>query len=163
MAKQNRKEFVISFLRILLLVLVVLAMGYGLLLTFIGRGTQKELDAVKDQYASVTVMISELRHSAGLSGSMIVVLKPVDEEEGLPEQLGNTIATTSNKRVRIGDRLTMYYDPEDMQARVVDFQTAKPMQTAGLLLTGFAFLLLLLMLVIRLIRRKKQPRPTAIR
>ena len=143
MTKSRHGNILLSCIRILMLILLSLALGYGLLLTVIGTGTERELDSAKSKYAAITVQITELRQSPNLSHSLIVVLKPEDNGAKLPEQLGQTIATTSNQKLTIGNRLTMYYDPNDPQARVIDFQTAKPMQTAGLLLTGSALLLLL--------------------
>ena len=163
LTKSRLGNYLLNCIRILMLILLSLALGYGLLLTVLGTGAERELDSAKSKYAAITVQITELRQSPNLSHSMIVVLKPEDNGAKLPEQLGQTIATTSNQKLAVGDRLTMYYDPNDPQARVIDFQTAKPMQHAGLLLTGSALLLLLLLLAVRLIRRKRQPQPTVIK
>lgn len=148
-----------GIVRTLFSIALILALGYGLLLILIGTGTQLEIDHAKEKYASVTVQIMELRNSAGLSRSLIVVLQPDQSQPEIPEQLGKTVATTSNQKLTVGDRLTMYYDPADLQERIIDFQTAKPQQHTGMILTALA---LLLLLIKKLITRKQHSHPTAI-
>lgn len=162
MKKNKFPGLLMQILRILLPVVMVLLLGYGILLTVIGSGTKRELNDAAANYPSVTVRIAELRRSENLSRSLIVVLKPENEQDDLPEQLGQTIATTTNQKLSVGDRLTMYYDPAHPQTRIIDFGTAGPLLRAGGLLTGSALLILLIWLAGSLIRRKKHGAPTAI-
>ena len=148
-------------LRILTAVILILTVSYGLLLIVLGTSAKRELDQAKETYLPVTVQITELRQSSNLSRSLIVVLKPENEHSHLPEQLGRTIATTSNQKLAPGDRLTMYYDPENPQKRVIDFCTAEPTQRAGWYLTAAGLLILLLLLLWQLLQRRKHRQPAA--
>lgn len=162
MTKTKCSIILIGCLRTLLLVILILALGYGILLIIIGNGTQMEINSVKEQYDSVSVQVTELRHSEGLFQSLIVVVKPEDGQNGVPAQLGDTVATTSNQTLSVGDSLTMYYDPNNLQTRVIDFQTAGAQQRTGLFLTGSAFFLLLFFIIWKLISKNRHSHPTAI-
>ncbi len=159
MKHEAKSNLIATIIKAIFSIVLILALGYGVLLILIGTYTQHEIDIAKENYASAAVQITELRDSQGLSHSLIVVLQPVDGQSELPEQLGNTLATTSNQKLTIGDRLTMYYDPENLQERVIDFRTAKPQQHTGFLLTGLALLLLLIRIIIS---RNRHSHPTAI-
>lgn len=162
MANAKPNKIILGCIRALLFVILILALGYGLLLIVIGTGTLLELDDAKEKYTSVTVQIKELRHSEGLSRSLIVVLQPDNIQPELPEQIGQTVATTSNQALSVGDRLTMYYDPADLQTRIIDFQTAEPQQRTGFILTGIAVFILLLLLLRKRIAGKRHSQPTVI-
>ena len=162
MARSKLNKVLIICTRILLILILVLTLGYGILLTLIGINTRQEINEAKASYTPITVQITLLRTGSRLSHSVIVELKPEQIYPDIPEPLGRTIATTTNAKLAVGDKLTMYYNPQNPQERVIDFQTAEPLIRAGLLLTGFALLLLLLILLVLLIRRKKHPQPTAI-
>lgn len=162
MAKSKRTGILIRCIKIVFLVCLILALGYGLLLTIIGTSTKREIENARTKDTAITVQITELRHSSNLSRSIIVVLKPETVSPDTPELLGRTIATTSNEKLSVGDQLTMYYDPQNPQDRVIDFQTAEPTQKAGLILTGAVFAVLLILMSVWLIRRKHHRQPTAI-
>ena len=162
MNKLKKNRFLIRILRIVFPVVLILLLGYGILLTVIGSDARREISEAEKKYPSVTVRITELRRAGNLSRSMIIVLETENEPADLPDQLGQTIATTTEQKLAVGDRLTMYYDPEQPQTRVIDFGTAEPQLFAGRIMTGGALLLLVLFLTANIIRRKKHRHPTAV-
>jgi|GEM_PF-2972745 len=83
-----------------------------------------------------------------------------DPHRPAQSRLGTTAASTINRGLAEGETLTMYYDPDDTDTRVVDFKTAKPLLSFGGTLCGGATAIGLVLLLFRLMRRSK-PKPAA--
>ena len=142
------------------MLLLVLVFLFGLLLLILGAYEQHTLNQAKENYTAVSVQIKELRPSAGSGQVFIAVLEPVEEEPHRPGQnrLGNTAASTMNRALSEGEILTMYYDPDHTDTRVVDFKTAMPLLRFGGILCGGTTAIGLVLLLFRLIQRRK-PKP----
>lgn len=157
----NLKQTLKKTASIALLAIVCLLFGYGLLLTILGSIQQHELSDAKIHLQAIEVEITELEHAAGNRTTLIVAMQPVGNRPANPRSLGKTIATTTNRKLAVGDRLTMYYKPDNPQDRIIDFGTAAPMQHLGIILTASAVLGIVTVLLIHRIRRSRI-KPTAV-
>lgn len=154
--------------RTAVILLIAAACLLGMLMFSLGAVERHRLRQAAAQYQAVTVRITDMRAPDESKHLLAVVLEPVSEHEpsdpGKPrpkERLGKTAATTGNRSLSVGDELTMYYDPQNTDTRIVDFKTAEPMLFFGGIL-GFGMLgVLIVLLLLRLMRRKRQQKPAA--
>lgn len=142
---------------ILCLVLLLCAFCYGILLLGLGIWEQRTLQTAQEQYTAVPVTITELS-SMGNDPWYAVTLEPVDAKA--KDRLGITCTTVFHPQQRTGDILTMYYDPNEPQTRIVDFQTARSLLIRGAICGGVSLLIGVFWLMER--RRQTKRRPPAV-
>lgn len=140
--------------RILFVILLLSAFCYGALLLGLGLWEHGTIQNARADYTAVPVRITELS-SVEEDAWYAVTLEPVDAKA--KERLGITYTTVFRLRQGIGDILTMYYDPQATQTRIVDFETTASLLWQGGLCCGISLLLFLLWLFLRSIRQKRRP------
>ena len=140
-----------TVLRVFLYILMLLFLVYGILTASLGFAEQHRIREAAQSGHAITVEISEIQQ---LDGQIIVVMEPAD---GSDPHIGRTISTTTNRHLREGDQLTMYYGDKDPTNRVVDFRTARPMIRTGSILTAGSLVCCAVTGIVhlRLHRRKK--------
>ena len=155
------------------IVLLAAACLLGLTALLLGAAEQRKLRLAAEKYQAVTVRITETRFSDRSKHLLAVVLEPLGEtpvqdsthntpphgEPHRESRLGKTVATTGNRSLAVGDTLTMYYDPQNTDTRIVDFGMQNRLIPFGAALGSGAGAVLLLLLVIRLIRKKRASQP----
>ncbi|MBR6419238.1 MAG: hypothetical protein IKS42_02785 [Oscillospiraceae bacterium] len=146
------------------IVLLAAACLLGLIAFILGAAEQRKLRLAAEKYQAVTVRITETRFSDRSKHLLAVVLEPLGEtpvQDGAHREarLGKTVATTGNRSLAVGDTLTMYYDPQNTDTRIVDFGVQHRLIPFGAALGAGTGALLLLLLVIRLIRKKRASQP----
>lgn len=155
------KEILIKTLHIIFIAAGCLLFGYGLLLMIFGSAQKHEIAEAKSHSQPIEVEVTELEHSVGMKHTVIVVLQPTEEHSRLPMDLGKTIATTTNENIAVGDRLTMYYNWQKPQDRIIDFGTAAPMQRLGGILIAVSIFALICVIAVHKICRPRS-KPTAV-
>jgi len=164
--KSGKGHAVLHVLRILGMLLVIAACLLGCLSFALGLSEHQKIQKAAAQYAAAEVRVTETRFSDQSENLLVVVLEPNEEIDlsdapHRPRRLGKTVATTGNRSLAVGDVLTMYYDPENTDTRIVDFQTAAPMMRFGALLGGGMLCILLVLLCAHFIRKRRHKQPAA--
>lgn len=140
--------------RILALILLLCVFCYGALMLGLGLWEYRTMQNAKADYTAVPVRITELS-SMEKDAWYAVTLEPVDAKA--KDRLGITYTTVFRLKQRTGDILTMYYDPQSPQTRVVDFASGAALRLQGGCCCGISLAVLLLWLFLRRICKKRRP------
>lgn len=147
-----------KLLGILLLILSILYGGWMLILN--GMLTS-DLNAAKKNYTAVPVRIVEIRPQEHNPLWNIVTLEKADLDDKSVAQeilLGKTRANAVKFNLSVGKKLTMYYDPQFPDIRIVDFENTGILLLLGILMTCLPLLLILVLLLCKFLRKpRKQP------
>ncbi len=127
--QQKKSGLLLMGLRIFLYVLLLLILVYGILTMTLGFAEQHRIRKAAANGLQTDVVISEIQE---LDGQIIVVMQP---DHNADKRIGRTISPTTNRKLKVGDHLTMYYGDNNVSERVVDFKTARPMIRTGSILT----------------------------
>lgn len=124
----------------------------GIVLVGNSISTSRSMEQCRERYAVVDASITQFDAAADAHFRYVAVL---EEPEGV---LGShTIyAMTSNATLHIGDTLQVYYDPEEPEDRVIDFQTDKLFRLVGILCLVFAGVCLLVTIGLLLRRQRNR-------
>lgn len=135
-------------------ILLLCVFCYGALLLGLGLWEQRTLHMAKEQYAAVPVMITEISAIED-EPRCAITLEPIDAKA--KDRLGITCTTVIRPQQSEGDILTMYYDPNAPQTRIVDFRTAQSLLMRGALCSGVSLFMGVLWLIYRRSRKKRRP------
>lgn len=144
---------------IVYVVILIAVMCYGILLLLLGLWEYRTLQNAKRSYAAVPVCVTSITPAVANAPRDIITLEPIDAKA--KEKLGATCTTLFQSDLQVGAILTMYYDSNDPQIRIVDFKTTDDLLRIGGLLTAIPAALGILYLIGRS-RKKKHKPPTVI-
>ena len=156
----NRTPSVPLYRKIISIVYVILLIGvmfYGILVLLLGLWEYCTLQNAKRSYAAVPVCVTSITPTEFNASRDIITLEPIDAKA--KEKLGATCTTLFQSDLQVGAILTMYYDSNDPQNRIVDFETTDDLLRIGGLLTAIPAALGILYLITRS-RKKKHKPPT---
>ncbi len=148
--------------KILCIVCTVLLVGvlcYGIALLSLGLWEHHTLQTARKQYTAVPVCVTAVSPADAHAAWNIITLEPIDAKA--KEKLGATCTTVFQSDLQAGSILTMYYDSNDLQNRIVDFHTADDLLLRGGLFTAIPAIAGIIYLLGRR-RKKKQKPPTVI-
>ncbi|HAG13787.1 MAG TPA: hypothetical protein DCG49_08000 [Ruminococcus sp.] len=137
MSKQTGiRSVLFRILQIIILIAAILSFGCGSFLLFTGISQEHTLANAQDTMPSASVRVTALEQNGTFDGLQIVVVEA--ESQDIAKQLGITSAAAWRAKVAVGDTLTMYYDPDDPQNRIIDFRTADVHKRNSFVLFGIS-------------------------
>ncbi len=140
-------------------VILIGVMCYGLLMLSLGLWEYSTLQNAKESYTAVPVCVTSITPTDTHAARDIITLEPIDAKA--KEKLGATCTTVFQSDLQTGDMLTMYYDSNNPQNRIVDMKTTDDILLIGAVFTAVPAILGALYLFNRQ-RKKKQKPPTVI-
>ena len=155
MNKKTKKYFR-RFCKVFAAMLLSVLFLYGAALFFMAFSFEKSVRHAKAEYPSVPVRITEMQRAFNAPLWFTVTLCPTSDTQDVIRE--NTYAQTVNYRLEVGDVLTMYYDPEKTDERIVDFGGTSFVYRIGGCFMGSSFLCGTILLI-RRIRKRRHRKP----
>ncbi|MBE6848186.1 MAG: hypothetical protein E7503_08705 [Ruminococcus sp.] len=154
-AKNSKKNLLCKIIVILVGIILTGTFCYGILLLGLGLYEHHTLQNAKTHYTAVPVCVTEITQMRPDDPWYIVALEPPDAKAR--DRLGVTYTNVFRSKLQTGDLLTLYYDPDAPQTRIVDLKTTGSQLLRGTLCTLIPAAAGIMLLLYRRRRNKRKP------